>query len=369
MFEIKRKINARTEVHHNNLRIVITFPEGKRKSISTGLKNNDANLMLAQRIVRIILDDVALGQFDYSLNKYRPQHSDKGGGLLLVGKLFRDFIAFKEPTLERNSLIVYRNTLLYIEQFLPGVTTDQLDFVVVQRLRDSLLKEVNPNTAKDYLMRISSCFEWAIKRQKVAFNPFKEIRSTIKSVEIKPRGYFEKDEVKLILSKAPSLIPEYSSFICFLLLTGCRPGEAIALKWNDVNFKSNKIRIDESFAQHKFKSTKTGKVRFFKMTPQVASYLMQGESRKDGNSLVFSFCASPINYGTFTYHWKIFLQQINIPHLSPYCCRHTFITLTCRELGQSCIADVANHVGNSPEVILKNYFHVDPTKTIGYTLS
>lgn len=282
---------------------------------------------------------------------------------LSLPELFQDFIKYKQSVLAKNSLARYRKTHSFLVRECFEINLNEIDLELATRLRDRLLKKVGPNTVKDYFTCLTSCFDWAIQRNLIADNPFNTLKKTIKSTENKPSNYFEKEEVGKIFESADSGIPKYASFIKFLLLTGCRPGEGIALKWNDVNFKNKLITIDESYDGN-FKATKTNKSRRFRMTKKLETLLRLVPI--SSSDVVFSIDEKPIDYRLFTRKWDKFLLSIGLPAYSPYSCRHTFITLACRELGQASIADIANQVGNSSAMIFAHYFHKNPDKEIEF---
>jgi len=362
MLTIRKPVIARLEPQKGNLRIVVTIDK-KRHVISTGLKDDPVNRQLATNIVNQIKLDDQLNQLDQTLNKYKPKHTGRGGSLLLVSKLLKDFIEYKKPTLERNSLTRYQNLSNYVTKFLAGVYVTDLTPEIAQEFRDKLLKKLSNNTVKDYLMVLNSCLNWGVERELLSSNPFLKASRGIKSNEIEESEIFELDEVKLIFLKADLLIPAYSAYIKFLFLTGCRPGEGVALKWEDVNFSKRKLTIDESYDGVDFKPTKTRKSRTFNMDDKVYSLL---KSLSKECALVFHKDNQPIVYQTFKKNWDSFLNKLGIPDRSPYSCRHTFITFACRKAGEGGIAEIAYQVGNSKETILNHYFHRNENKVISF---
>ncbi len=166
----------------------------------------------------------------------------------------------------------------------------------------------------------------------------------------------------------------YSPLVEFLLLTGCRPSEAIGLKWGSIS--QGKILFKESIVQtSKGKvpkgSTKTGKDRVFPINHQLQELLDRMKPVKiQPNHLVFHNQGEAINYGYFYKAWSGYMLKgkrvggivwkladqgliQRFPNPYQYQCRHTFITQFL-EKGIS-ITQVAKWAGNSPEVIMKHY--------------
>ncbi|MBP0011309.1 site-specific integrase [Roseofilum sp. Belize Diploria] len=80
---------------------------------------------------------------------------------------------------------------------------------------------------------------------------------------------FECDKYKPLSSQYPH--SHYHYFVEFLILTGCRPGEACALTWDDI--QDGKIRFNKSYSLGILKSTKNGKRRYFPINERLRKCL------------------------------------------------------------------------------------------------
>lgn len=70
-----------------------------------------------------------------------------------------------------------------------------------------------------------------------------------------------------------------------LAFSGMRKGEALALKWKDINFTDNEIQINKAISRGKDnqlyeKSTKTGVARKIKMDQRTMVILKSGKRNK-----------------------------------------------------------------------------------------
>ncbi|NJL68284.1 MAG: tyrosine-type recombinase/integrase [Microcoleus sp. SM1_3_4] len=166
----------------------------------------------------------------------------------------------------------------------------------------------------------------------------------------------------------------------FLFLTGCRPGEAFALRWQDVMLSRNIIRFSKSYAASikSTKRTKTKTVRMFPIHLRLLELLVSikpvGVKSVD---LVFrqtngqTYNTRQLNYVWLGEPTKShgFLGVVNqlvkndkiSQYLPPYHARHTYITLTAHanKNNTSALLLLAHACGNSPEVIMKHYLDVD----------
>ncbi|WP_377478885.1 MAG: hypothetical protein P2A85_09110 [Microcoleus anatoxicus] len=168
----------------------------------------------------------------------------------------------------------------------------------------------------------------------------------------------------------------------FLFLTGCRSGEAFAIRWQDIFIGRDKnyIRFSKSY-NGRLKNTqvtKTGEVRLFKIYPRLNSLLMRIKPvDTKGTDLVFvNTQGASYNSGSLDANWREYggrkngkmyrypgvvtqlVEQGAIGcYLSPYHTRHTFITLQAQS-GTDLLL-LATACGNSVEVIQRHYLGID----------
>ena len=169
----------------------------------------------------------------------------------------------------------------------------------------------------------------------------------------------------------------------FRFLTGCRSGEAFALRWRDCfrGKEQNNIVFSRSYEGRDkvTKNTKTGDIRIFKMYPELRDLLLRIKpDNAQPNDLVFtklngkSWETREINkkwYGTIQvrgeteYHYPGVVTQLATDglidgYLPFYNCRHTFISLPAH--AGTDLFLLATACGNSVEIIQKHYLGVNP---------
>ncbi|WP_445244823.1 tyrosine-type recombinase/integrase [Microcoleus sp. OTE_8_concoct_300] len=168
----------------------------------------------------------------------------------------------------------------------------------------------------------------------------------------------------------------------FLFLTGCRSGEAFALRWQDVFLGKHKnyIRFSKSY-NGRLKNTqvtKTGEIRLFKIYPKLENLLLKIKPvDAKSTDLVFVNSAGTsytsgllyekwVNSNTtkkgIKYDYPGVVTQLADTGvigccLSPYHTRHTFITLQAHA-GTDLLL-LATACGNSVEVIQRHYLGID----------
>jgi integrase len=149
----------------------------------------------------------------------------------------------------------------------------------------------------------------------------------------------------------------YLDFVAFLLGTGCRPGEAVGLRWVNVAKDFSYIYICRSMTNGLERPTKTKKSRTVSLMPSTAAMLRSRfeSSQTDPNDLVFtSPTGLPLDIHGFRRRaWTQVLKDAGIPYRKPYATRHTAVSHALAN-GADYIA-VAKATGHNPQVMHTHY--------------
>lgn len=103
-------------------------------------------------------------------------------------------------------------------------------------------REYSKNTVAIYSRHLKAIFEYFTKRRYIPFNPDPRIVGEKKDIVIIP-----KDDIQAILNKLKDIKNIYGyDLVKFLYLSGLRIGEAINLKWNNIDLV-NEILLFQNF--------------------------------------------------------------------------------------------------------------------------
>ena len=155
------------------------------------------------------------------------------------------------------------------------------------KLRQSGMKEMN---VKKHLRILSSVLSEAVEDELIPSNPALELRKLRRS---KARASQKKRIVPLTAAEVVVLLytavthtivragkmvypfKEGYTFLLLLARTGMRLGEAIALKWGDIDWRSGTILVERSFVRGELSSPKSGKSRRVDMSAQLQAALRE----------------------------------------------------------------------------------------------
>lgn len=253
------------------------------------------------------------------------------------------------------------------------------------KFRMELLQVTTESQARRTLMQVSAACKWGVKHGLITSNPLEGMYKELDSTKPVSAMAFTVEERDCIIAAfendtRPGMnYCHYAPFVKFLFWTGCRPCEAIGLRWRSVTADCSKVHFHESIVEVSGKlvrreETNTGVKRWFSCTPKLQALLHS--IRPDNpapDALVFpSPKKGAIGESNFSDRaWKTILTQIGLAvkddvKMTPYNCRDTFITLQAMQ-GNSATT-IARWVGNSGKVIEEKYLdklkleHLRPTE-------
>lgn len=242
---------------------------------------------------------------------------------------------------------------------------------VLERFGDRYIKEIQPYEINSYMLYLADksfahqtvklrrivlnrIFKYAIGAGYLTLNPAADI-SVPKALRKTRRELPIDEDIKKI-----DRIPEnnFELFAYFILYTGCRRGEALAVTWEDIDFKNNVIRINKQLQFHSnkpiienFTKSEAG-TRAIPMLRNLKSALKPFKKKK---GLVFSNNDRPYTSKEFRDGWKN-LGLSSTPHQF----RHAYATILYKAdidaktaqnlLGHSSVSvtlDVYTHISNS----------------------
>ncbi|MEK4627353.1 MAG: site-specific integrase [Solibacillus sp.] len=286
-----------------------------------------------------------------------------------------------ENTVEESTFVktigIFKNHLL---PALGQYKIDKMNVDICQHHVDAWAKKlVNFRMVKSYAAKV---MDFAIKRGYIQTNPFtlidmpKGSKKSRADKEDKIENFYTREQLIKFL-KCMEQENNYKAFALFQLLaySGMRKGEALALTWKDINFKTNEIHINKALSRGKdnkryVKDTKTGDSRFIKMDTrtmnilsewkklQKKEYFALGVNTTQPKQLVFSNENNDLMQPTKTRTWlEQILKKYDLPKITTHGFRHTHCSLLL-EAGVN-IKEVQDRLGHSDiQTTMNIYAHV-----------
>jgi integrase len=327
------------------------------------------NRKKVQAICKKLEAELALNTFDYATYFPRSKRLARFGlacdiVLPTLGELAKDWLAKRRPILRPATAHDYGLlldthilpspiALKRIDQIRPG---DIRAFVAeLDAKRNSKgQRRLGPrriNMARD---RLYTMLAEAQADGLIPVNPVGHVKRLAEPTpDIDP---FTLEEVEKILDAAHG---QARALFCVLLLTGMRPGEALALRWDDVDFERDELFVRSTLSRFGFGSPKTrGSVRAVKMLPKVRAELANQKARtmlKKAGFVFLSEVDGPVDETNVRERsWRRVLRAAGRRYRALYHCRHTYATLELENHESPLF--VARQLGHStPETTFRRY--------------
>ncbi|ATF26400.1 tyrosine-type recombinase/integrase [Brochothrix thermosphacta] len=233
---------------------------------------------------------------------------------------------------------------------------------------------------KSWYRYTSKVFEYAVTLNIIDINPTVRVTIPKKIAEVNEQdhiNFYNKEELQHFF-KCLETENNYSQFTFFRLLafSGIRKGEALALKWQDINFTTNTLNINKTLSRGinerriiQTPKTKTS-IRTLSLDPQTVNilktwrekqkefYFMQGINTLTPKQLLFSNKHNELlDARCAVYSINKVITKYNLKRITTHGLRHTHCSLLF-ESGAS-LQDVKERLGHSDiQTTMNIYTHV-----------
>ena len=252
-----------------------------------------------------------------------------------------------------------------------------------------LVNEINRLMVKNFLMgkyksghasstvghmksAISGVLNLAVDDETIPANPTHRIGKIFRVKQIKDNiNPLSREELSVLLQTFATHFPNHYPLALLLARTGMRLGEALALKWTDIDFHGRFINVERGFSRGKIETPKSGKSRRVDMSKQLSIVLSGLKHRRKVETISKGWKTIPewvfvSSLGTSldinNWRRRIFdkaLEKAGLRKVRIHDLRHTFASLLI-QAGESLvyIRDQLGH--HSIKVTVDIYGHLAP---------
>lgn len=193
----------------------------------------------------------------------------------------------------------------------------EITTLMINRLHAEVKESRSAGTANRCLTLTKAIFTYAIKHEKVLKD------SPAKGIKPYPEPMTERlhmtyDEIEkwlAALETEPNI--EVKNILKFLLLTGCRKGNAMSIKFEDFNADTGRVLL---------KMTKSGKGQYLTLSDKAIEIIQQQQEKygKTGNGLVFRSSCGQKQIPDPLRTMKVICVRAGIREFSVHALRHTY---------------------------------------------
>ena len=189
-------------------------------------------------------------------------------------------------------------------------------------------KQLGKATLKKMLDLLKQILEYAAAESIIKENPANSKLIVIPSDRVETREALTLEQVKEILSNISNLREDDRRLMALLLLTGCRRGEVLGLRWEDIDVTSGLIHVQRNVTYVKNQpsvgtpKTEKGK-RYIPLDAQLLSLLAPVQT----TGYIIGGGDTPISRMSFRRQWERIEKAVNLHGATAHVFRHSYLTM------------------------------------------
>ena len=245
-----------------------------------------------------------------------------------------------------------------------GVKFEKAFFVLNEK------RTLSPKTIVEYHRLISTVLRQAVKEGLIPFNV--AANADPPRIEKKKVNYFQPDELVAIREALETEPLMWKMLVHLMMMTGCRRGEILGLKWESVDFEKNRIHIDNNVLYRSDvgiyeNAPKTeSSIRWIALPAETMALLKdwkehQAKERKQfgehffDRHFVFSGDdGSPLHPDSVTTWLARFAKRHGLPHINPHAFRHSMASVLI--YNHVDVVSVSKRLGHSSVAVTEDVY-------------
>lgn len=183
------------------------------------------------------------------------------------------------------------------------------------------------DTIKKHKLTVQMIYDFAIDRGYVNYNPAYKVRIPI-NAPVTERTALNDEEICIVKNNVKK--HDMGFFALFILYTGMRRSEALAIQWRDIDFENDRISINKVLTYENnnpclVKKLKNGSTeRIIPILTPLKPYLEERRGKK--NDFLFLNNGHLFSKSAITSRWRSY-QCFTGLNVTPHQFRHTYATL------------------------------------------
>lgn len=207
-----------------------------------------------------------------------------------------------------------------VRRWLSGVKANWYEGAAENRFRRKRCLDLSPITKNRFLQHLRSLMRYAVTIGSLPRDPLIGVKRFTETLPLKPT--FTLDELRTLLHPNQESDPYFIVF-AVLIYTGCRMGEAMHLRWENIDFTGKRlaVKLSEAYA------LKRKKERTVFLQPELASILLP--RKKPKGYVIEDERWRTRNRKHLGVSFKYYLKRCGVDagKRSPHSTRHTWVSM------------------------------------------
>ena len=240
-----------------------------------------------------------------------------------IGKVIDDWYAEHTRVISYNTQLAYVQPIKDIKEYLGDKYFNEVKASDINRFIIDLFEDrrYSRSSLCIRLAVLNDLFDYAVLRDLCEYNPCGSVKLP-RAATSKKRELPTDDQIAAVKSGVKA---DFGLFAFFLLYTGCRKGEALAIRFEDIDRKRKTITIDKAVVYHGNDAVidKPKTSCSIRTVPLLAPLEIALPKNKSG----FVFGGDrPVGKWEFERSWNRYTKQIGVS-ITPHQLRHAYATI------------------------------------------
>lgn len=275
----------------------------------------------------------------------------------------KDWLEQKELNVRASTLRMYEGHLKRHFSEINGLRVNRISISTVERFITNKQKQgMNLTTLRKIIVTFNQVINYCVRHRYIDFNPVRD------SERPKNRGQVEKSKIRVLNPGEIKALLEteedqkYRILFKLAIMSGARQGELLGLKWTDIDWFNNQIRIQRTFNEGAWYQPKSkSSTRCIDIGPAMISDLKKWHIACPASKLNLVFpneSGNPINHRNMLQrHFYPALKAAGIGPIRFHDLRHTYASLLIDQ-GEN-IKYIQSQLGHAnPSITLNVYAHL-----------
>jgi integrase len=266
----------------------------------------------------------------------------------LVGR-WRETIV---PTIRESTAIYYNKMLdIHVLPYFAGCEVGGIEKYDVQKFLAAKAEQgFCKNTIRGMRISLGRVLGWAIENKWIPENPCRGVKLPEAGTKVE-RTILKPEQVLAIVNE---LEEPYATFVLFLAITGLRVGEAVGVRWSDM--EGTALHVHRRIYEGKAGEVKTKKSR--RTLPLPEELIDRMKALPSGDYIFRTRAGSPMNPKNAAHrHLRPALRKLGIHLGGWHDFRHTFTTILLKEYPLKAVSMALGHANT--KITTDVYQHID----------
>ena len=258
------------------------------------------------------------------------------------------------------------NYLKYLNEYILPVLGDKpLDKITVSDVQDMLdqFKHLSFKTLKDAKGILSQIFKYAISDELIKKNPCLSVDIEIPSDKKSERTALSVDEYKDIIANLHLLNDSDRRFLGRCMYTAMRRGEALGVRWDDIDGSILHIRRNVTHPQQNTPVITTPKTSAGIRDIPIVEPLAEILSPIQKSGYIVGGGDKPLSLSAYRARWERINKTIDMHGATPHVLRHSYLTYAVGETNDyKTVQGISGHADLN--TLLNTYAHSQANKVV-----